>query len=81
MANENFLNLPQQLAAKFQQEYPGFWGWLTDLNEKIGTKFATLGDVTVLTPGKGIVLTNAAGTITKRIRLSDAGTGFIIEDV
>lgn len=45
------------------------------------TNLFTQGDVTAITSGKGIIITNAAGTITKRVRLNDIGDGFIIEDV
>lgn len=31
--------------------------------------------------GKGLVLTNAAGTITKRVRLNDAGDGLVFENL
>jgi hypothetical protein len=41
----------------------------------------TKGDLTFLTSGKGVVLTNAAGTVVKRVRLNDAGNGLIYEDV
>ena len=40
---------------------------------------AAMGDFAALTAGKGIVLTNAAGTVTKRVRLNDAGNGLIFE--
>ena len=35
--------------------------------------------LTLDTAGKGIVMTNAAGTVTKRVRLNDAGDGLILE--
>ncbi len=38
------------------------------------------GDFFVLTAAKGIVLKNAAGTVTKRVRLNDAGDGLLYED-
>jgi len=37
------------------------------------------GDLITFTAGKGIILKNAAGTVTKRVRLNDAGTGLIFE--
>lgn len=37
-------------------------------------------DVQVSTAGKGIILTNAAGTVTKRVRLNDAGDGLVFEN-
>jgi len=39
------------------------------------------GDFQVTVQGKGVVLTNAAGTVTKRVRLNDAGDGLIFEAV
>lgn len=32
-------------------------------------------------PARGVILTNAAGTVTKRVRLNDAGDGLIYENV
>lgn len=43
------------------------WNFLT-------TQFSTTGDVTITTAGKGLVISNAAGTISKRVILNDAGT-------
>jgi len=37
------------------------------------------GDLFAVTAGKGIILKNAAGTVTKRVRLNDAGDGLIFE--
>jgi len=37
------------------------------------------GDWKLLTNGKGIVIKNAAGTVTKRVRLNDIGDGLIFE--
>jgi hypothetical protein len=39
------------------------------------------GDFKIYTAGKGVVLTNAAGTLARRVRLNDAGDGIIIEAV
>jgi hypothetical protein len=41
----------------------------------------TYNDITISQSGKGIVLTNAAGTVTKRVRINDAGNGLIYEDL
>jgi hypothetical protein len=38
-------------------------------------------DVKIESPGKGIIMTNAAGTVTKRVRLNATGDGLIYEDV
>lgn len=75
------LNIPSGLGPWFKTNLPGFWEWLLFLDTFISTKFVTQGDVTLLTASKGVVLKNADGTITKRIRLNDTGTGIIIEDV
>jgi len=46
----------------------------------VGTTVRILqNDVKVETNGKGVVLKNAAGTVTKRVRLNDAGDGLIFE--
>jgi hypothetical protein len=37
------------------------------------------GDLQITTSGKGVILTNANGTVTKRVRLNDAGNGLIFE--
>ncbi len=59
-----------------------FYSWFQEqFKAFINTKFNTVGDVTLITKGKGVVLTNAAGTVTKRVRLNDAGNGLIYEDV
>ena len=41
--------------------------------------YVTWTDLTVSYQGKGVVMTNAAGTVTKRVRLNDAGDGLIYE--
>jgi hypothetical protein len=55
--------------------------WWQVFSSYFTSRLDTAGDVTMSTPGKGIVLKNAAGTITKRVRLNDGGTGIVIEDV
>ncbi|MDY0748496.1 hypothetical protein SNE35_28610 [Paucibacter sp. R3-3] len=40
---------------------------------------AMAGDFHVAEAGKGLVLTNASGTVTRRVRLNDAGTALVIE--
>lgn len=37
-------------------------------------------DFRASTAGKGLILTNAAGTVTKRVRLNDAGDGLVFEN-
>lgn len=61
--------LPEEMWNWFQS----FWPWAT-------TKMDTKGDFTLITKAKGIVMTNSAGTITKRVRLNNTGTGLIFED-
>jgi hypothetical protein len=76
-----FPELPPKLRTTFDQLVPGYYNWYQDFKNFMVSRFMTQGDVTCLTKRKGIVLTNAAGTVTKRIRLNDLGTGLIIEDV
>lgn len=47
--------------------------------KKADGTFTYKSDLTVSTAGKGLVLTNAGGTVTKRVRLNDAGDGLIYE--
>ncbi len=57
------LNIPPGLGPKFRTEYPGFWEWLTGkLEPFIETKFASKGDVTLLTAGKGLHLVSPDGS-------------------
>jgi hypothetical protein len=44
-----------------------------------GNATVKLGDMVIGTAAKGVVMTNAAGTVTKRVRLNDAGNGLIFE--
>lgn len=48
---------------------------------KWGNRVITINDITITRPAQGIVMTNAAGNVTKRVRLNDAGNGLIFEDV
>jgi hypothetical protein len=45
-----------------------------------GLSVTSRGDMTVSLAGKGLVLTNAAGTIRQRVRLNDTGNGLIFEN-
>jgi hypothetical protein len=74
----SFPEMPPELRAVFPNP---FWNWWQAFKSWVNTKMETQGDITISTAAKGLVLVNAAGTITKRIRLNDAGTGIIIEDV
>ena len=59
-----------------------FYAWFqTQFKQFINTNLHTIGDFKLVTKGKGVVLTNAAGTITKRVRLNDAGNGLIYENI
>ena len=60
---------------------PVFRTWWESFRTFINKDLTTIRDVTISTAGKGVVVTNAAGTITKRIRLNAAGTDIEIEDV
>ena len=50
-------------------------------SDTLWSRFTQEGDFEVGTPGKGVVLTNGAGTITKRVRLNDTGDGLVFEAV
>lgn len=68
-----FPTIPEQLKGVFDTILPGFWSWWQAAKKPLG----------ILAPEKGgsLILTNNAGTVTKRIRLNDIGDGIIIEDV
>lgn len=55
--------------------------WWQSFSAFFNQRLDTAGDVTISTAGKGIVMTNAAGTVTKRVRLNDAGNGLVYEDI
>ena len=76
-----FPELPPKLRTILDQILPGYYNWYQDFKSFVELRFLTKQDVTVFTAGKGIVLTNAAGTVTKRVRLNDAGDGLVYEDV
>jgi hypothetical protein len=40
-----------------------------------------LGDLKILTAGKGTILKNAAGTLTRRVRLNDTGDGLLFDTI
>ena len=55
--------------------------WFTQTLPKwISQQMNTDSDVTLNKAGKGVVLKNTDGTVTKRVRLNDAGDGLVIED-
>lgn len=71
-----------ELPAQLREFFPStFWNWWQAFRTFVTTDFSTGGDFSALNSGKGIVLKNAAGTVTKRIRLNDLGDGIIIEDL
>jgi hypothetical protein len=74
----NFPDIPSRLRNTLD---PAFYSWFTELKTFITSYFQSFGDVTMSTAGKGVVLTNATGTVTKRVRLNNAGDGLIFEDV
>lgn len=72
-----FPDIPEQ----YRSQLPDFfWNWYRDLKKLIRREFTTAGDVTLIKAGDGIILTNAAGTVTKRVRLNDLGDGLLFED-
>lgn len=72
-----FPELPPELRPLFPER---FWNWWQSFKSYLLTNLFTQNDITILASGKGIILKNAAGTVTKRVRLNDAGTGLIFED-
>lgn len=77
----NFPEIPAKVVDSLNNDYPGFRGWHQDFKSFMTHFLSTFGDITILTPGTGIVISNAAGTITKRIRLNNAGTDILVESV
>jgi hypothetical protein len=74
----------------FQQERGGLepplniealYSWWQSFSAYLTARLDTRGDLTLMTKGRGVVMMNAAGTVTKRVRLNDAGDGLIFEDV
>jgi hypothetical protein len=73
-----FPEMPSQL----RDSFPAFfWNWWSAFRTYMLNTLFTNQDITCQTAGKGVVLTNKAGTITKRVYLNDAGTGINVEDV
>lgn len=69
-----FLNIPSGLGPLLQKGFPGFWEWLTqNLEPFLATRFATQGDVTLLTNGKGIHIKSANG-IKYLVTVADDGS-------
>jgi hypothetical protein len=64
-----------------------WWNYFRKANDGANTwsnwiKVAALpdgGDLNVLSAGKGVILTNAAGNINRRVRLNDTGDGLVFE--
>lgn len=75
--------LPPRIADALKKAgLESFTQWFqTDFQQYMNATFHTLKDATMITPGKGVVLTNTTGTVTKRVRLNSAGDGLIFEDV
>lgn len=73
--------LPQIPYSLRNQLPPWLYNWWQDFSKWLLNRLETNGDVTLAVKRKGIIMTNAAGTITKRIRLNDAGTDILVEDV
>lgn len=69
----SFPVISEQLKGKFDQNFPGFWDWWARAK-----KYFAILDTE---KGGSLILSNNAGTITKRVRLNDAGTDLIFEDV
>ncbi len=77
----SFPSVPDGIRVFMDKNLPGFWAWLQSFKSFFKMRLETEGDLTFKTAAKGIVLTNSAGTVTKRVRLNNAGDGIIIEDL
>lgn len=58
------------------------WGdtiWFKDASAAV-QGYMSAGDLRFQVNGKGVVLKNAAGTVTKRVRLNDTGDGLVFEN-
>ena len=53
---------------------------MLDIARGTGLRLHGYHDLRIMQGGQGIVLTNAAGTVTKRARLNDAGNDWVFED-
>jgi hypothetical protein len=73
-----FPEMPSQLRGFFPSF---FWNWWQAFRTYLLSNFFTSGDITVQTAGKGVILSNKAGTITQRVFLKDDGSGVDVEDV
>ena len=57
------------------------WNWYQAFKSFFNSRLSTAGDITLDTAGKGIVLTNKAGTVVKRVFLKDDGSGVDVESL
>ena len=73
--------LPELDPGILKQLPPDFKKWWQAFKPFMNNLLSTDQDLTLNTKGKGVVLKNPDGTISKRVRLNDAGDGIIIEDV
>lgn len=76
-----FPEMPARVVDALDSQYPGFRDWSRNFQEFMQRNFSTDQDITIVTAGKGIVISNAAGTITKRLRINDLGTDILLEDI
>lgn len=73
-----FLLNPSTRKVEFWADASGS-GYIKILEVSNASVHVTTTDLTIDTVAKGVVMTNAAGTVTKRVRLNDAGNGLIYE--
>lgn len=74
----NISNVAASAALPYQLQLNGTKVFGSDTS---GNVDVTIGNLVLGTAGKGVVLKNAAGTVTKRVRLNDAGDGLVFENV
>jgi len=73
-------NMNSDVDIKLETNVGGSWNTALQINRVGRDVTLGTGNLIINTAGKGVVLTNAAGTVTKRVRLNDAGDGLIFEN-
>ena len=83
LLNNDFLGNEYAPDMKWHLQMPtggGYFGGWADVLTFDQFRLATVfGDFKLATAQKGVIMTNAAGTVTRRVRLNDAGNGLIYE--
>jgi hypothetical protein len=73
-------NMNSDVDIKFETIVGGGWGTAWQVDRVTRLVYVNSNDLKISTAGKGVIMTNAAGTVTKRVRLNDAGNGLVFEN-